>query len=201
MAQEHPAKVVEWRHIVEGLADRFGAEVYRTVAGIAVAASTVEAVAATGGPDVRTATAAIRQVSAGLHRIAAITGGLRRSVDQAIRQMIADSKSTRTDATSGSADSVNRLVQAVFLAREIDSLATDIAGLGNLLAAPLSHVAPSAGSDLAAAAGRIATLAARAVPATDEIGARLAELQQHVSAALAGPHAGDHGLQARPRAA
>ena len=201
MTQEHPAKVVEWRHVVETLADRFGEEVYRTVAGIAVAASTVAAAAATGGPDLRTATAAIRQVSAGLHRITGVTGGLRRAVDQAIRQMIAESKATRTGGTSGSADSVNRLVQAVFLAREIDSLATDIAGLGNLLAAPLSHVAPPAGSDLAAAAARIAALAARAVPATDEIGARLAEIEQRVAAALATPLLGDDGLQARPRAA
>jgi|GEM_PF-933516 len=207
MTQEHPAYVVEWRHDMESLAKRFGEEVYRSVAGIAVAASTVQATAATGDLRFRAATAAIQQVSATLHRISGTTGDLRHSVDQVIRQMIVDSRATRVGTTPGSARDVNQLVQAVFLAREIDAMATDIAGLRNLLDAPLSHVAAPAGSDLTAAADKIATLAGQAISTADEIDARLAEIQQRIAATLAMPqygpghHVGDDGFLTRNRAA
>lgn len=214
MTREHPVQVVEWRHVVEALATRFGDDVYRIVAGITVAASTVHATAATDDLHFQAATVAIQQVSATLHRIAGTTGDLRNSVDQVIRRMIAESRSTRVDGAQGDARDVNQLVQAVFLAREIDSMATDLAGLSNLLAAPLSHVAAPAGSDLPAAAGKIVKLSVLAISASEEIDARLAELQRRVAAALVlvvpeygpgqyGPvqHAGNDSFQAAVRAA
>lgn len=193
MTQDSPIDIVELRHMMEVLADRFEDEVYRVVTRVAVAAAEVQATAArlSGAEEpvdpahIRASATATERVSVRLHGIAAAAGELRRSVDQAIREMIAASKQARggADSPKGIATDVNRLVQGVLLAREIDTLVTDVAGLSNLLDMTLVIEPVHAGSDLAAAAAKVGTLAGHAVWTIEQLSAEIAAIRDRVAAA------------------
>lgn len=195
MRQESPIDVVEWRCMMETLADRFEDEVYRIVGHVAVAAAEVQTTAArltAGGAAgdrglVGTSRAATEQVAVGLHSIAAAASELGRSVDQVVRQMTAAARHARISAEDAGVAScdVDRLVQAVLLTREIDSMINDVAALTNLLAVTLTVEATHAGNDLAAATFKVRSLANQAVRATEEIGWQIAEIQHCVARAAA----------------
>lgn len=195
MRHENPIDVVEWRLMLETVADRFENEVYRIVGHVAVAAAEVQTTAsrlAAGGAAgdgglVGTSHAAAEQVSVGLHSIATSASELSRSVDQVVRQMTAAARQARSSAegAGGTLCDVDQLVQAVLLTREIDTMVTDVAALTNLLAVTLTVEATHAGNDLAAATFRVRSLANQAVRATEEIGWQIVEIQQRVARAAA----------------
>ncbi len=205
MTPENPVDVVGWRGRMDILAARFGDEVYRIVAAVAVSGAEVRA----AGPDQDpAATAATARVVAGLDGIAAAAADLRRSVDLIVRQMIAASRAAGSvpDSAGAIASDVNRLVQAVLLTREIDSMATDVAGLTNLLGMPLSVGPVRSPDDVPAAVRKIGSLADDAVWAIGRTAAELVGIQREVADALTPPslaprHDGRGGFPAEFRAA